>query len=136
MAAGKGIHCEYEANSFRPKANRDNDYLIDRKAQQEKRAFSGVFGFSIQDASLQESMGPIQDLMREKLLPTDRAIGMARRMLLEAAQGMQNGVEPPALEANKQRVRAAGVLLEHGKKPEEWAKAHIADGLEQPVYSL
>ena len=137
MAAGKGIHCEYEAgSSFRPKANRDNDYLIDRRAQREKRAFSGVFGFSIQDASLQESMGPIQDLLREKLLPTDRAIGMARRMLLEAAQGLQKGVEPPALEANKQHVRAAGVLLEHSKKPEEWAKDHIADGLKQPVYSL
>jgi hypothetical protein len=61
---------------------------------------------------------------------------MARRMLVEAAQGLQNGVEPPALEAGKQRVRAAGVLLEHGKKPEEWARAHIADGLQQPVYSL
>ena len=139
MAAGKGIHCEYEpgtGGTFRPKANRDNDYLIDRRAQKEKRAFSGVFGFSIQDASLQESMGPIQNLEREKLLPTDRAIGMARRMLLEAAQGLQNGVEPPALDANKQRVRAAGVLLEHSKKPQEWARAHIADGLKEPVYSL
>ncbi len=139
MAAGKGIHCEYEPDTggtFRPKANRDNDYLIDRRAQQEKRAFSGVFGFSIQDASLQESMGPIQNLEREKLLPTDRAIGMARRMLLEAAEGLQNGVEPPALDANKQRVRAAGVLLAHAQKPQEWARAHISDGLEQPVYSL
>ena len=81
-------------------------------------------------------MGPIQDLLREKLLPTDRAIGMARRMLLEAAQGLQKGVEPPALQADKQHVRAAGVLLEHSKKPEEWAKDHIADGLKQPVYSL
>jgi phthalate 4,5-dioxygenase len=140
MAAGKGIHCEYEASphgrSFRPRANKDNDYLLDRRAQKEKRAYSGVFGFAMQDASLQESMGPIQDLEREKLLPTDKAIVMARRMLYEAAVALQQGAEPPALEAHKQRVRAAGVLLDRKAKPQEWAKAHLADGLRQPVYSI
>lgn len=134
--AGKGIHCEYEPGTFRPKANKDNDYLMDRRAQKEKRAYSGVFGFAVQDASLQESMGPIQDLEREKLLPTDKAIVMARRMLYEAAIGLQKGVEPPALDANKQRVRAAGVLLPRGASPQAWAKAHLADGLKQPVYSI
>jgi phthalate 4,5-dioxygenase oxygenase subunit len=135
--AGKGIHCEYEdGGSYRPKANKDNDYLIDRRAQKEKRAYSGVFGFAMQDASLQESMGPIQDLLREKLLPTDKAIVMARRMLVEAAQDVQKGAEPPALDAAKQRVRAAGVLLPRDQKPQEWAKTHIADGLKQPVYSI
>ena len=136
MEAGKGIHCEVDPGTFRPRANRDNDYLIDRKAQREKRAFSGVFGFAIQDASLQESMGTIQDLGREKLLPTDRGIVMARRMLLDAAAGLQQGVEPPALNASRQRVRAAGVLLERGVKPQEWARQHLADGLGEPVYSI
>jgi hypothetical protein len=136
MVAGKGIHCEVEPGTFRPRANKDNDYLIDRQAQREKRAFSGVFGFAMQDASLQESMGSIQDLEREKLLPTDRGIVMARRMLLEAAAGLQQGVEPPALNAGKQRVRAAGVLLERSVKPQEWAQQHLADGLEEPVYSI
>jgi phthalate 4,5-dioxygenase oxygenase subunit len=95
-----------------------------------------VFGLAMQDASLQESMGPIQDHEREKLLPTDRAIVMARRMLYEAATAMQAGAEPPALDANKQRVRAAGVLLDRNVKPQEWAKLHLADGLNQPVYSI
>ena len=37
MEEGKGIHVEYEApGSFRPKANKDNDYGMDRIAQQEK----------------------------------------------------------------------------------------------------
>ena len=67
-------------------------------------------------------MGPIQDHAREKLLPTDRAIMMARRMLYEAATAMESGTEPPALDSNKQRVRAAGVLLDRGAKPQEWAK--------------
>ena len=136
MEEGKGIHCEVEPVTFRSAANRDNDYLIDRKAQKEKRAFSGVFGFAMQDASLQESMGSIQDLAREKLLPTDRAIVMARRMLLEAVNGLQQGIEPPALDAAKQRVRAAGVLLQHGVQPQQWAAEHLADGLSQPVYTI
>jgi phthalate 4,5-dioxygenase oxygenase subunit len=136
MEMGKGIHCEYEPGSFRPKANKDNDYLLDRRAQKEKRAYSGVFGFAIQDASLQESMGPIQDHDKEKLLPTDRAIAMARRMLYETATALEAGSEPPALDANKQRVRAAGVLLDRNLKPQEWAKLHLADGLNQPLYSI
>jgi hypothetical protein len=90
----------------------------------------------MQDASLQESMGPIQDHENERLLPTDRAIIMARRMLYEAATGMATDAEPPALDAKKQRVRAAGVLLDRQTKPQDWAKRHLADGLKEPVYSI
>jgi phthalate 4,5-dioxygenase len=136
MEEGKGIHCVYEPGTFRPLANRDNDYLIDRRAQKEKRAYSGIFGFAVQDASLQESMGAIQNHESEKLLPTDRAIVMARRFLYEAATALEKGVEPPALAADQQRVRAAGMLLDRNASPQEWAKVHLADGLNQPVYSI
>jgi nitrite reductase/ring-hydroxylating ferredoxin subunit len=137
MVAGKGIHCEYEPGSWRTKANKDNDYLIDRQAQKDKRAYSGIFGFAVQDSSLQESMGPIQDLQREKLLPTDRAIVMARRILVDSANALkQEGVEPPALDADRQRVRAAGVLLPRDQKPQEWSRRHLDDAKDQPVYSI
>ena len=46
---------------IRPVANKDNDYLIDRAAQQRGDTYSGVEGIAMQDASLQESMGPIVD---------------------------------------------------------------------------
>ncbi len=81
-------------------------------------------------------MGPIQNHEKEKLLPTDRAIVMARRMLYEAATAMDAGAEPPALNADKQRVRAAGVLLDRNMRPQEWAKLYLADGLNQSVYSI
>ncbi len=136
MAAGKGIHVEYEPGSFRPKANRDNDYLVDRVAQREKRAYSGVFGFSVQDASLQESMGTIQNHADERLLPTDKAIVMARRMLHDAALALARGIEPPALDARNQRVRAASVLLDRTINPVEWAREHLADSSNQAVYSI
>jgi phthalate 4,5-dioxygenase oxygenase subunit len=142
LSEGKGVHCEYEegtnvpGGTWRPKQNKDNDYLIDRVAQKEKRAYSGVFGFAAQDTSLQESMGPIQNHEMEKLLPSDRAIVMARRMLYEATVALQQGQEPPALDASKQGVRAAGVLLPKDQKPQDWAKEHLADASTQPVYSL
>ena len=142
LAEGKGIHCEYEpgtdvpGGSFRPKANKDNDNLMDSVAQREKRNFSGVFGFSAQDASLQESMGRIQNHANEKLLPSDRAIVMARRMLHEAALKLEEGIDPPALRSRAQRVRAAGVLLPHGQEPQSWAKEHLVSGGNEPVYSL
>lgn len=136
MQAGKGIHCEYEPGSYRTKANKDNDYLIDRQAQKERRSYSGVFGFAVQDSSLQESMGPIQDHSKEKLLPTDRAIVMARRMLYEAATALQPDTEPPAINADQQRARAAGALLPRDQKPQEWAKIHLVDAKNQPVYSV
>ncbi|RDI21900.1 aromatic ring-hydroxylating dioxygenase subunit alpha [Pseudacidovorax intermedius] len=137
MRAGKGIHVEYEApGSFVPAANRDNDYMIDRVAQREQRSYSGVFGFSAQDYSLQESMGPIQDHEAERLLPTDKAIVMARRMLNEAALGLEQGEAPPALDSQAQRVRPAGVLLPREQSPLAWARTELADSTRKPVFSL
>lgn len=137
MEAGKGIHVEYESpGSFIPKANLSNDYMMDRVAQKEDRAYSGIFGFSAQDYSLQESMGSIQNHEAEKLLPSDKAIVMARRMLHEAAVGLSQGVEPPALNASEQRIRPAGVLLPRDVNPVDWAKSHLADGLNQPLFTI
>ena len=81
-------------------------------------------------------MGTIQNHEAEQLLPTDKAIVMARRMLHEAAQGLQEGIEPPALDASAQRVRPAGVLLPKDQDPVEWAKEHLTDSIHKPVYSL
>ena len=107
-----------------------------RRAQKDKQTFSGVEGFSIQDASLQESMGPIQDYAKEHLVSTDKPIAMARRMLARAARELQNGIEPPALDPASQRVRAASVLLDRKINAPEWAKTALLDGLEQPVFTI
>jgi len=136
MRGGAGIHVAYEPGSFRPLANRDNDFLIDRRAQRERRSFSGVAGISSQDASLQESMGEIQDRSREKLLPTDRGIVMARRLLLDALQAQQRGEPPPALDPAAQHVRAAAVLLARDTDPQGWARERLADARSQPVFSV
>ena len=136
MKAGKGIHVQYVPGTFRPLANKSNDWLIDRAAQKSRASFSGVAGFSIQDASLQESMGPIQDHAHEHLIPTDKAIAMARRTLYRAVRDLERGIEPPALSAAAQRVRAAAVLLERSVRPADWVKRELLDGLEHPVYTV
>jgi nitrite reductase/ring-hydroxylating ferredoxin subunit len=136
MQEGKGIHVKYIPGTFRPLANPANDWLIDRSAQRDKHSFSGVEGFSIQDASLQESMGPVQDHSKEHLVSTDKPIAMARRMLARAARELREGREPPALGPVAQRVRAASVLLDRGVKAEDWARQALSDSIDKPVYTV
>jgi nitrite reductase/ring-hydroxylating ferredoxin subunit len=136
MREGKGIHFVAIPGTHRPVANRHNDWLIDREAQKARRSFSGVEGFSIQDASLQESMGPIQNYEIEHLVATDKPIATARRMLADAARALPDGVEPPALTPASQRVRAASVVLPRSVSAQDWAKDMLDDGLERPVWTV
>src|SRR6266704_6486287 len=88
MRDGKGIHVKCVPGTFRPLANKDNDYLIDRAAQKAGRTFSGVEGIAMQDASLQESMGPIVARTKENLVSPDTGIIMARHRLIRAAKAL------------------------------------------------
>jgi len=98
--------------SWRPAANKDNDYLVDRAAQKAGRTYSGVAGIAMQDASLQESMGPIVDRAKENLVSTDNGIIMARHRLLRAAKALaEKGTLPPGRDPEHQRVRSAAVVL-------------------------
>jgi phenylpropionate dioxygenase-like ring-hydroxylating dioxygenase large terminal subunit len=135
MRAGKGIHCELIPGTFRPRANRDNDYLMDRSAQLEGRSFSGVDGISLQDSSIQESMGPIQDRTKEHLVSTDNGIIMARQRLLKAARALaEKGVLPPGNDPAHQRVRSASLVLPQGLAFKEGAReALIAHPDQAPV---
>jgi hypothetical protein len=103
---GRGVHVPLVAGSFLPVANRRNDYLIDRAAQKAGRTFSGVLGVGVQDAAIQESMGFSADRTAEHLVTTDKGIVMTRRRLLDAAQALAKGEQPPGREPATQRVRA------------------------------
>jgi nitrite reductase/ring-hydroxylating ferredoxin subunit len=112
MKAGHGVHCEYTPATYRPLQNRDNDYMMDRDAQKRGETYSGVKGIAMQDASLQESMGPIVDRSKENLVSTDNGIIMARRRLKKAAVALRDqGATPPGVEPSHQRVRSASVVL-------------------------
>ncbi len=61
---------------------------------------------------------------------------MGRSILADAASALRQCVEPPALAATAQMVRAAGVLLPRDQDPKPWAKDKIEDVLGKPVYSI
>jgi phthalate 4,5-dioxygenase oxygenase subunit len=128
MRNGAGIHVTYVPGTFVPRANRANDYLIDRAAQKAGETYSGVAGIAMQDASLQESMGPIQDRTREHLTSTDNGIILTRRLLLRAAKAVREGQEPPGLTPADQRVRSVAIEL-----PKE---AHFRDGAAHGLFPL
>jgi phenylpropionate dioxygenase-like ring-hydroxylating dioxygenase large terminal subunit len=105
---------------FRLKANRDNDYLIDR-ARQRTRTYSGIAGINTQDYALQEGMGPILDRSREHLAHSDRVIILARQLLLEAMQADERGTVPRGVDpATYRNVRAADDII---PKREHWSRA-------------
>jgi phenylpropionate dioxygenase-like ring-hydroxylating dioxygenase large terminal subunit len=114
MRQGGGIHVQLIPGTVRPIVNQDNDYMIDRAAQRAGRTYSGVRGIAMQDASVQESMGPIQDRAKENLVSTDNAIIMARHRLRRAALGLQKGAAPPGLTADCHRMRSATFVLPIG----------------------
>lgn len=112
MRTGHGVHSDNIPGSYRPRANKDNDYLMDRDAQRRGEYYSAVKGIAIQDSSLQESMGPIADRSKERLVSADAGIVKARQKLRKAALALQeNGTTPPGVDPSHHRVRSAAVLL-------------------------
>jgi len=108
---GNGVHAELIPGTFRPVANRANDYLIDRAKQKSGRHYNGVKGLAMQDASIQESQGTIADRTKEHLMATDRAIVAARQRLIEAAKEVQRGGKAPGLSPEAQLVRSASFVI-------------------------
>jgi hypothetical protein len=109
---------KYEANAGRGPdgettirhRTRANDWLIDREVQRTK-TFTGIQGLNTQDLAAQESMGPIVNRAREHLGSTDKAIIALRRILLDAINDFQNGIDPPGVDPDTYRnVRAADMI--------------------------
>lgn len=123
MRNGAGIHCKYVPGTYVPLANKSNDYLMDRAKQRSGELYSGIEGIAIQDASLQESMGPIQDRTREHLTMTDKGIVQTRRRLMAAAKALaEHGTPPPGVLPEQQKIRSVAVVLPHESKFHEAAR--------------
>jgi phenylpropionate dioxygenase-like ring-hydroxylating dioxygenase large terminal subunit len=112
MKDGYGVHSRNIPGTYRPMENKDVDYLMDRDAQRRGETFSGIRGIAQQDASLQESMGPIVDREKERLVSSDTGIIKARQKLRKAVEALRDeGVPPPGAEPAHQRVRSAAIVL-------------------------
>jgi phthalate 4,5-dioxygenase len=111
MRSGGGIHVKLIPGTIRPVVNMDNDYMIDREAQKSGKSYCGVKGIAMQDAAIQESMGPIQDRSLENLVSTDNGVIMARQRLRRAVQAMQKGEIPDGIDPASHAVRSASLVL-------------------------
>ena len=96
--------------TFRSKANRQNNYFLDREVQRTE-SYSGIDGINAQDRALQESMGPIVDRSKEHLGPADRAIIQARRLLRDAVRSVAAGDRPPGTGTSYYTLRAGEAVL-------------------------
>jgi phthalate 4,5-dioxygenase len=116
MKDGYGVHSRNVPGTYRPMENKDVDYLIDRDAQRRGETFSGVRGIAQQDASLQESMGPIVDRSKERLVSSDTGLIKARQKLRKAVEALRDeGVMPPGVVPAHHRIRSAALVLPHAE---------------------
>lgn len=113
-AGGGHIHAELIPGTFDPVRNRENDYLINRDLQRTV-AFTGITGIVMQDAAVQESMGPISDRRRENLGSADLALITARRRLLAEARALRDtGALPTGRDPVGHRLRSISTVLPKG----------------------
>ena len=119
-----GVDIDAE-DGFRSLRNRSNRYMIDRQVQKTK-TFTGIQGTNTQDRAVQESMGRVVDRTYERLGTTDRAIIMARRLLLQALNKVEAGGDPPGI-AGYEKLRAVEQIVVPG---ENWLDV-MAPGLFQ-----
>jgi phthalate 4,5-dioxygenase len=84
---------------------------VDRGAQR-TTSFTGIAGTNTQDIAIQESMGPLFDRSREHLGTSDVAVIATRRLLLDAAYAVQQGLDPLAVDGGSSHgIRPAEGLI-------------------------
>lgn len=94
-------------------ATPENRWQQDRSSMDE--SFTGFRGnVSIEDYAVDMSMGPIVDRSLERLVPADLAVIRVRKLLLEAAKRLAEGVEPRALDADTSQVVVADSFVPKG----------------------
>jgi phthalate 4,5-dioxygenase len=108
----------------------ENDYGIDRDSQKSV-SYTGIPDFGSQDFMATESMGPIYDRTQEHLGTTDVPIIRMRQLLIDAAKGLAQGEEPPALAGvnghDLRSIRSCEKILEPG---EDW---HVLGTNDDPL---
>ena len=109
--------------TFRSKANRQNNYFLDREVQRTE-SYSGIDGINAQDRALQESMGPIVDRSKEHLGPADQAIIQARKLLRAAVRAVAAGEQPFGTGTSYYALRAGEAVL---PREADWRQALAPD---------
>ena len=101
--------------AWRPRANLQNDYLRDLERQR-TTLYCGILSNPLQDAAIQESMGPIVDRRREHLTKADVNIVQLRRQLACAVESLRDHHTPPpgTQDASVYRRRPLAITIPKG----------------------
>ena len=97
----KEAHNEYLVpekipGTYKPVANKSNDYLINREMQRTFN-YAGIPNFPLQDiCQIEDQGGPIMDRTKEKLTSQDTLNIHIRSQLIKAARDLMEGKEPAA----------------------------------------
>ncbi len=112
----------HPGSEWMTKANRANDYLLDRQAQRTS-SYTGIPVVIAQDQAVTEGMGPIADRSGEHLVKADLGIASARRVFLRAAKALRDqGTPPPGVfDTSGYHVRAPSKLMPAGVQ--DWVGA-------------
>jgi hypothetical protein len=99
-----------QIEGFRKLRNKDNRWMIDREKQRTE-SFTGILGINTQDHAAQESMGRIVDRSQEHLGSTDKAVIMARRLMLDSIKAVAEGGDPVGANDSYYHIRAIERVL-------------------------
>jgi phthalate 4,5-dioxygenase len=107
---GAGSAVAVDEKTFIPIANYSNDFLRDTELMK-NGSWTGIPGVRLQDIAVQEDQdGAICRRWEEHLGTTDRAIVGARRLLIQLADRLQEGIEPTQAH-NPQAFRLRSVAV-------------------------
>ena len=112
MQDGKGIHCKYVPWTFRPLANKDNDYLMNRGAQKSRRELQRRSRHRHPGLAPAGEHGPYRRPHQGKPgFDRQRHHHGTHRLLRAAKELLEKGTIPPGVHIAHQRVRSASVIL-------------------------
>jgi phenylpropionate dioxygenase-like ring-hydroxylating dioxygenase large terminal subunit len=117
-----------DPRTFRGKANRDNNYLLDREVQRTE-TYTGIDGINQQDRAVQESMGRICDRSKEYLGPADKPIIQARKLLRQAIKTAEAGGSPAGTGSSYYRLQAHEEVLPRDADWRAEMTPEMADGI-------
>ncbi len=100
--------------TVRSRANRVNDYLLDRMVHRNE-SFTGINGINVQDRAIQESMGRVVDRSKEHPGPADKAIIQARKLLRQAVKTVEAGGDPDGTSSSYYQLCAHEAVLPAGR---------------------
>ena len=130
---GGYTHPELIPGTWMPKANLQNDYLIDRVAQK-NFSYTGIKTFPLQDIALiEDQWGPIAKREYEHLVSSDYMIIHVRQRLLKAAKELAEGHRAFKLITQARRHLRSRPRGRHAQAQPLPGRAGPGPGLRQPA---